>query len=286
MSGKSILSWQQYEEALDPLTKELSDAARWIQETGQRVVVLFEGRDTAGKGGSIDMFARALNPAPVPRRRAVVADRSRARPMVFPALRRALAAQGRNFAVRPQLVQSRRGRAGDGLLLRSRTEDFLARRSGVRAAPGRRRHPAVQILAVLRPGTAGGTVRKPAPQPAQAAGSCRRSISPRAIAMKPIPTRANNARRDPHRICAVDAGRFQRSGARPADAAARPARPRPRHRFAAQRHPVAAAAEPAGKERFGVLQPIPNYAAAADIAECFEKPSVKSTRQFARGNWR
>ena len=62
MSGASILNWQQYEAALDPLTKELSDAARWIQETGQRVVILFEGRDTAGKGGSIDMFARTLNP--------------------------------------------------------------------------------------------------------------------------------------------------------------------------------------------------------------------------------
>ena len=62
MSGASILNWQQYESALDPLTKELTDAARWIQETGQRVVILFEGRDTAGKGGSIDMFARTLNP--------------------------------------------------------------------------------------------------------------------------------------------------------------------------------------------------------------------------------
>ena len=62
MSGKSVLTWEQYELALDPLTKELSDAARWISETGQRLVVLFEGRDTAGKGGSIDMFARTLNP--------------------------------------------------------------------------------------------------------------------------------------------------------------------------------------------------------------------------------
>jgi polyphosphate kinase 2 len=62
MSGKSILKWDQYETLLAPLTKELSDAARWISETGQRLVVVFEGRDTAGKGGSIDMFARTLNP--------------------------------------------------------------------------------------------------------------------------------------------------------------------------------------------------------------------------------
>ena len=62
MSGTSVLTWQQYETLLEPLTKELSDAARWIAETGQRLIVVFEGRDTAGKGGSIDMFARTLNP--------------------------------------------------------------------------------------------------------------------------------------------------------------------------------------------------------------------------------
>ena len=62
MGGASILSNEDYEELLSPLTKELSDAARWIQETGQRLVVVFEGRDTAGKGGSIDMFQRTLNP--------------------------------------------------------------------------------------------------------------------------------------------------------------------------------------------------------------------------------
>ena len=31
MSGTSVLTWQDYESLLDPLTKDLSDAARWIQ---------------------------------------------------------------------------------------------------------------------------------------------------------------------------------------------------------------------------------------------------------------
>jgi polyphosphate kinase 2 (PPK2 family) len=62
MSGKSKLSEQEYLELLDPLAKELSAMARWVSETGQRLVIVFEGRDTAGKGGSIDMFARLLNP--------------------------------------------------------------------------------------------------------------------------------------------------------------------------------------------------------------------------------
>jgi len=56
------LSEKEYDEALAPLLHELSDAARWIQETGQRLIVVFEGRDTAGKGGSIHMFANTLNP--------------------------------------------------------------------------------------------------------------------------------------------------------------------------------------------------------------------------------
>ena len=62
MSGDSKLSRAEYDELLKPHTRELSALARWVSETGQRVVVVFEGRDTAGKGGSIDMFARVLNP--------------------------------------------------------------------------------------------------------------------------------------------------------------------------------------------------------------------------------
>jgi polyphosphate kinase 2 len=61
--GKSEkISQEEYEELLKPLSKELSAMARWVSETGQRMVIVFEGRDTAGKGGSIDMFARVLNP--------------------------------------------------------------------------------------------------------------------------------------------------------------------------------------------------------------------------------
>ena len=56
------LTHKKYEKLVQPLTEELSTMARWVDETGQRIVILFEGRDTAGKGGSIDMFARVLNP--------------------------------------------------------------------------------------------------------------------------------------------------------------------------------------------------------------------------------
>ncbi len=62
MSGDSKLNRPEYEKLLKPLGKELVALSRWVGETGKRIVILFEGRDTAGKGGSIDMFARVLNP--------------------------------------------------------------------------------------------------------------------------------------------------------------------------------------------------------------------------------
>jgi polyphosphate kinase 2 len=51
-----------YEEALEPLQLELNNVARWLQRTGRRMIVLFEGRDAAGKGGTIGAITGTLNP--------------------------------------------------------------------------------------------------------------------------------------------------------------------------------------------------------------------------------
>jgi len=59
MSG---LKRKQYEALMAPMQAELIAAARWVAATGQRLVILFEGRDTAGKGGAIAAIADALNP--------------------------------------------------------------------------------------------------------------------------------------------------------------------------------------------------------------------------------
>ena len=58
----SKLKRKDYEALLQPLQTELADMARWVQHTGQRVLVLFEGRDTAGKGGAINAIREHLNP--------------------------------------------------------------------------------------------------------------------------------------------------------------------------------------------------------------------------------
>ena len=53
---------KQYERELELLQIELLKAQRHIGEAGERVVVLFEGRDAAGKGGAIKRFTEHLNP--------------------------------------------------------------------------------------------------------------------------------------------------------------------------------------------------------------------------------
>jgi polyphosphate kinase 2 len=62
-SGKSgKLGKAEYFEKLAALELELNDVARWLQHTGKRLLVLIEGRDTAGKGGVISAIAETLNP--------------------------------------------------------------------------------------------------------------------------------------------------------------------------------------------------------------------------------
>jgi polyphosphate kinase 2 len=51
-----------YEDLLKPLQVELAYAMEAIKRRGERVLVLFEGRDTAGKGGVINAVAERLNP--------------------------------------------------------------------------------------------------------------------------------------------------------------------------------------------------------------------------------
>jgi polyphosphate kinase len=56
------LKRKEYLEALKPMQRELIGLARWAGVTGARVVVLFEGRDSAGKGGAIGAIREHLNP--------------------------------------------------------------------------------------------------------------------------------------------------------------------------------------------------------------------------------
>jgi polyphosphate kinase 2 len=56
------LARDEYERQKAELQVELLKMQRWVQDTGERVVLLFEGRDAAGKGGTIKRFMEHLNP--------------------------------------------------------------------------------------------------------------------------------------------------------------------------------------------------------------------------------
>jgi polyphosphate kinase len=57
---------QVYERELFRLQGELVKMQRWMQATGARMVVIFEGRDAAGKGGTIKRVSEFLNPRTAP----------------------------------------------------------------------------------------------------------------------------------------------------------------------------------------------------------------------------
>ena len=59
--GKALFNLD-YEAQLEQLQVELVKLQRWITEKNMRVIVIFEGRDAAGKGGSIKRFTEHLNP--------------------------------------------------------------------------------------------------------------------------------------------------------------------------------------------------------------------------------
>ncbi len=59
-SGK--LDRKTYEKELERLQVELSHLQRWVQEKGERIVVIFEGRDAAGKGGAIKRITERVSP--------------------------------------------------------------------------------------------------------------------------------------------------------------------------------------------------------------------------------
>ncbi|WP_088328604.1 polyphosphate kinase 2 [Lacimicrobium sp. SS2-24] len=53
---------QDYKKHLRQLQQELIHLQQWVAETGQKLVVVFEGRDAAGKGGAIKAISERLNP--------------------------------------------------------------------------------------------------------------------------------------------------------------------------------------------------------------------------------
>ena len=87
--GTPIDTWREsypYDQRLDRTTYEhhkrllqieLLKLQQWVKATGERIVIVFEGRDAAGKGGTIKRFMEHLNPRAAP-----ASSRWRSRPSV------------------------------------------------------------------------------------------------------------------------------------------------------------------------------------------------------------
>ena len=159
---------RRYEKELVKLQGDLAAMTEWIHRSGARVVVLFEGRDAAGKGGVIKRITEYLNPrscrvaalpAPTEREKGAV---------VLPALRGPAAAAGEIVALRPQLVQPGRRRAGDGVLHRRGVPAVLPPVPGIRAHAHRGRDHPGEVLVLGQRRGAGAPVPEPARRPAAA----------------------------------------------------------------------------------------------------------------------
>jgi polyphosphate kinase len=56
------LKRKEYEKALRELQAELCSLQEWVKHTGERIIVVFEGRDAAGKGGTIKAITERVSP--------------------------------------------------------------------------------------------------------------------------------------------------------------------------------------------------------------------------------
>ena len=118
-TSKGKLARKYYERELRRLQEELAMLQRWITSQGLRVLVICEGRDAAGKGGVIKRIVERLNPRGLSGGGAGSANRTGAEPVVFPAVCGASSRCRGDGALRPELVQPGRSRAGDGVLHRA-----------------------------------------------------------------------------------------------------------------------------------------------------------------------
>ena len=166
----------------EPLQVELVDDGALAQAHRQAPGRAVRGPRHRRQGRRDRRDRRAPQSAPVPRRRAAQAERARERRSgISSATSPHLPGAGRDRPVRPQLVQPRRRRAGDG----------LRHADAGRGLPARRRRRSRSMLVddgillfkywlCCDQDAAGGALRRTPATIRSSAGSCRRSISRRA----------------------------------------------------------------------------------------------------------
>lgn len=61
-AGTEPMKRKEYEKELRKLQVELCHLQAWVKDRGQRIIVIFEGRDAAGKGGTIKAITERVSP--------------------------------------------------------------------------------------------------------------------------------------------------------------------------------------------------------------------------------
>ena len=197
---RNLMSRKTYEAQKYHLQVELLKLQAWVKETGQRVVVLFEGRDAAGKGGTIKRFMEHLNP-----RGARVVALEKPTPVE----------QGQwyfqryvqHLPTRGEIVlfdRSWYNRAGVERVMGFCTDDELA--EFLRQAPefernldAQRRAPD-QVLVLGEPRGAAPALPRSARSIRSSSGSCRRSTSRRSTSGTSTPRRRRRCSSTPTRV--------------------------------------------------------------------------------------
>src|SRR5215510_11914821 len=136
---------EEYDHLKRLLQVELLKLQYWVQDSGRRIVVVFEGRDAAGKGSTIKRFMEHLNPRTA-RVVALTVPTERERWQWYFQRYVAHLPTAGDRLVRPLVVQPRRSREGHGLLHRGAVRDVLPPGASVREAAGGRGHLADEIL--------------------------------------------------------------------------------------------------------------------------------------------
>ena len=106
-NSRSPLKGKEYMKELRKLQTELCHLQEWVKTQGLRVVVVLEGRDAAGKGGTIRANAERVAPASSDSSPCLHPPAVKS-PDVFTAFHSALPCRRRGGDLRPQLVRPRR----------------------------------------------------------------------------------------------------------------------------------------------------------------------------------
>ena len=145
---------KEFERELEPLQEELVKLQEWVKATGAKICIVFEGRDAAGKGGTIKRIAERVSPR-VFRVIALPAPTEREKSQMY--IQRYLP----HLPAAGEVVifdRSWYNRAGVERVMGYATESQVARvsspRRGRRARDDRLRHHPDQVLARSRPGGA------------------------------------------------------------------------------------------------------------------------------------